>query len=146
MQESIASIRVLIFISSLKATRSLSKSLEATFDAAKPLRIALADWFQARPMVAAQPSRSLASQDLDGNGSLRLAYITAKVSIFRALLRPQISEASPEARSALRTGAIGVAREMYHFLSGLETRHLEAFWHSCMSMSLFYRNGWLTRN
>lgn len=115
---------------SLKATRSLSKSLEATFDAAKPLRIALADWFQARPMVAAQPSRSLASQDLDGNGSLRLAYITAKVSIFRALLRPQISEASPEARSALRTGAIGVAREMYDFLSGLETRHLEAFWHS----------------
>ncbi|KAH7034257.1 fungal-specific transcription factor domain-containing protein [Macrophomina phaseolina] len=115
---------------SLKATRTLSKSLEATFDAAKPLRIALAEWLQARPTVTAQPGYSLVSQDLDASGSLRLAYITAKICIFRALLRPQISEASPEARSALRTGAIGVAREMYDFLSGLETRHLESFWHS----------------
>ncbi|OJD40659.1 fungal specific transcription factor domain protein [Diplodia corticola] len=112
---------------SLKATRYLSGSLEATFDAAKPLRIALADWSQAHPLVAARTS---ASQDLDGNGSLRLAYITAKVSIFRALLRPKISEASTGARIALRIGAIGVAREMYDFLSGLETHHLEAFWHS----------------
>ncbi|KAL1652335.1 hypothetical protein SLS58_000462 [Diplodia intermedia] len=115
---------------SLKATRHLSGSLEATFDAAKPLRIALAEWSQAHPLVAAQPWRGFASQDLDGNGSLRLAYITAKVSIFRALLRPQISEASHGARAALRTGAISVAREMYDFVSGLETHHLEAFWHS----------------
>ncbi|KAB2574569.1 putative transcriptional regulatory protein [Lasiodiplodia theobromae] len=115
---------------SLRATRHLSRSLEATFDAAKPLRIALAEWSQARPLIAAQPSRTLASQDLDGNGSLRLAYITAKISIFRALLRPQISEASPEARAALRTGAISVAREMYDFATGLETHHLEAFWPS----------------
>ncbi|KAK2046670.1 fungal-specific transcription factor domain-containing protein [Colletotrichum somersetense] len=115
---------------SLKATRVLSKSLDATFEVARPLRMELAQWLQDRPDVADQPSTCVPHHGLDGNGSIKLAYITAKISIFKALLRPKNTEAPIEARTALRTGAMAVAREMYDFLVRLEAHHLEAFWHS----------------
>ncbi|KAF0324065.1 fungal specific transcription factor domain protein [Colletotrichum asianum] len=118
------------FISSVKATRALSKSLEASFEVARPLRIELAQWSQDHPDVGEQPSPALPHHGLDGNGSLRLAYITAKVAVFKALLRPKSNEAPAEARAALRTGAMAVAREMYDFLAKLGPHHLEAFWHS----------------
>ncbi|KAK2025841.1 fungal-specific transcription factor domain-containing protein [Colletotrichum zoysiae] len=115
---------------SVKATRVLSKSLDATFEVARPLRMELAQWLQDRPDVADQPSTCVPHHGLDGNGSIKLAYITAKISIFKALLRPKNTEAPIEARMALRTGAMAVAREMYDFLVRLEAHHLEAFWHS----------------
>ncbi|OHF02526.1 fungal specific transcription factor domain-containing protein [Colletotrichum orchidophilum] len=115
---------------SIKATRALSKSLEASFEVARPLRIELAEWLQNRPDVGEQPSASLPESGLDGNGSLKLAYITAKIAMFKALLRPKSIEVPTEARTALRTGAMTVAREMHDFLAKLEARHLEAFWHS----------------
>ncbi|KAK6208609.1 fungal specific transcription factor [Colletotrichum tabaci] len=115
---------------SIKATRTLSKSLEASFEVARPLRIELAEWLQSHPDVGGQPSAATPFHGLDGNGSLRLAYITAKVAVFKALLRPKSTEAPVEARAALRTGAMAVAREMYDFLSKLGAHHLEAFWHS----------------
>ncbi|KAJ0357524.1 hypothetical protein COL154_010005 [Colletotrichum chrysophilum] len=95
-----------------------------------PLRIELAQWSQDHPDVGEQPSPALPHHGLDGNGSLRLAYITAKVAVFKALLRPKSNEAPAEARAALRTGAMAVAREMYDFLAKLGPHHLEAFWHS----------------
>ncbi|WYZ39511.1 hypothetical protein EsH8_III_001425 [Colletotrichum jinshuiense] len=115
---------------SVKATRALSKSLEASFEVARPLRIELAEWLQDRPDVAGQPSATLPRHGLDGNASLKLAYITAKVAVFKALLRPKSDEAPAEARTALRTGAMAVAREMYDLLAKLEVHHVEAFWHS----------------
>ncbi|TQN68780.1 Transcriptional activator protein DAL81, partial [Colletotrichum shisoi] len=117
---------------SIKATRTLSKSLEASFEVARPLRIELAEWLQSHPDVGGQqqPSAATPLHGLDGNGSLRLAYITAKVAVFKALLRPKSTEAPVEARAALRTGAMAVARDMYDFLSKLGAHHLEAFWHS----------------
>ncbi|KAF9880820.1 hypothetical protein CkaCkLH20_01862 [Colletotrichum karsti] len=115
---------------SVKATRVLTKSLEASFEVARPLRLELAEWLKDHPDVVEQPSPILSNDSLDGNGSLRLAYITAKVAVFRALLRPKSTEAPPEARAALRAGAMAVAREMYDFLARLGPHHLEAFWHS----------------
>ncbi|TDZ16833.1 Transcriptional activator protein DAL81 [Colletotrichum orbiculare MAFF 240422] len=115
---------------SVKATRTLSRSLEASFEVARPLRIQLAEWLQNHPDVGDQPSAATPHHGLDGNGSLRLAYMTAKVAVFKALLRPESNEAPIEARAALRTGAMAVAREMYDFLSKLGAHHLEAFWHS----------------
>ncbi|KXH35366.1 fungal specific transcription factor [Colletotrichum simmondsii] len=115
---------------SIKSTRALSKSLEATFEVARPLRIELAEWLQMRPDVGEQPSASLPECGLDGNGSLKLAYITAKIAVFKALLRPKSIEVPTEARTALRTGSMTVAREMHDFLAKLEAHHLEAFWHS----------------
>ncbi|EQB53428.1 hypothetical protein CGLO_06865 [Colletotrichum gloeosporioides Cg-14] len=128
LTEIVSKIQLNMF--SVKATRALSKSLEASFEVARPLRIELAQWSQDHPDVGEQPSPALPHHGLDGNGSLRLAYITAKVAVFKALLRPKSNEAPAEARAALRTGAMAVAREMYDFLAKLGPHHLEAFWHS----------------
>lgn len=86
---------------------------------------------QDHPDVSQQPSEALLDHGLDGSGSLRLAYITAKIAVFKALLRPKNNEVPIEARNALRTGAMAVARETYDFLAKLGPHHLEAFWHSC---------------
>lgn len=134
---------------SIKATRQLHKSLEATLEVAKPLRIKLTEWFQALPTgLLPNPShhgdsamgspngnnsRRSQSLELDGNGSLQLAYITAKIELFRAMLRPHVTDANAAAVTALRTGALAVAKEISEFLEGLNARELEAFWASCKS-------------
>ena len=127
---------------SLKATKALHISLEATLEVAKPLRIRLTEWYQSLPVgLLPQPSpgspdssrrRSL-HHELDGNGSLYLAYITAKIELFRAMLRPRVTDTNATAVSALRTGALAVAKEVSEFLEGLNARELEAFWASCKS-------------
>ena len=130
---------------SIKATKALHNSLEATLEVAKPLRIRLTEWYQTLPAgLLPQPNpgspdesrrRSL-QHELDGNGSLYLAYITAKIELFRAMLRPRVTDTNATAVSALRTGALAVAREVFEFLEGLNARQLEAFWASCTSSIL----------
>ena len=127
---------------SLKATRSLHNSLDATLEVAKPLRLRLTEWYQSLPPgLLPQPSttpvspgsgrRRSSAHELDGNGSLHLAYITAKIELFRAMLRPRATDANSAALLALRTGALTVAGEMFEFLEGLQPNELEAFWASC---------------
>ena len=125
---------------SIKATKTLHNSLEATLDVAKPLRIRLTEWYQSLPAgLLPQPSsgspdngrRNSLQQELEGHGSLHLAYITAKIELFRAMLRPRITDTNATAVSALRTGALAVAREVFEFLERLNARELEAFWASC---------------
>lgn len=141
---------------SIKATRQLHTSLEATLDVAKPLRIRLTEWNQTLPagLLPSQPAttttttttngapspilnspgsdrRKSVQLELDGNGSLQLAYITAKIELFRAMLRPRVTDANAAAITALRTGALAVAKEISTFLDDLHARELEAFWTSC---------------
>ncbi|KAI7634506.1 hypothetical protein KC343_g2355 [Hortaea werneckii] len=126
---------------SLKATRLLHNSLDATLEVAKPLRLRLTEWYQSLPPgLLPQPSntpvspgsgrRRSSAHELDGNGSLHLAYITAKIELFRAMLRPRATDANSAALLALRTGALTVAGEMFEFLEGLQPNELEAFWAS----------------
>ncbi|KAK4495396.1 hypothetical protein PRZ48_013727 [Zasmidium cellare] len=129
---------------SLRATRQLHASLEATLEVAKPLRIRLTEWYQMLPpgLLPNQPNgtSSIGSPDsgrrrsmqleLDGGGSLQLAYITAKIELFRAMLRPRVTDANAAAVTALRTGALAVAKEISEFLESLNARELEAFWAS----------------
>ena len=124
----------------IRATRALHSNLEATLEVAKPLRLRLTEWYKSLPGgLLPQPSpgspdssrrRSL-QHELDGNGSLHLAYITAKIELFRAMLRPRVTDTNATAVSALRTGALTVAREVFEFLEGLNAQELEAFWASC---------------
>lgn len=125
---------------SIRATKRLQNDIDATLETAKPLRIRLADWYQSLPegllpnqrsASPESPRRRSSQHELDGNGSLHLAYITAKIELFRAMLRPQVTDASGQAVTALRVGAIGAAREVFEFLEGLNARELEAFWASC---------------
>lgn len=133
---------------SIRATKSLHTSLESTLDVAKPLRIRLTNWHLALPpnllITPTNPSsttnsptpiprRKSLNHELNGNGSLHLAYITTKISLFRAMLRPRVAASSTtgtSAVSALRTGALAVAREITDFLENLNARELEAFWAS----------------
>ncbi|KAK5136154.1 hypothetical protein LTR08_003991 [Meristemomyces frigidus] len=124
---------------SLRATKALQGSLESTLEVAKPLRIRLTAWFQSLPTGFLPQStvespditqRRSSQHELDGTGSLHLAYITAKIELFRAMLRPQMTDTNAVAVSALRTGALAVAKEVVDFLEGLHERELEAFWAS----------------
>ncbi|GAB7353496.1 hypothetical protein MBLNU459_g3945t1 [Dothideomycetes sp. NU459] len=114
---------------SIKSTRALCNSIEATLEVAKPLRIRLSKWFQNLPQGLLDASKNRKAHDLNGQGALHLAYITAKIELFRAMLRPK-TDANAQAGSAIRTGAIGVAREVFDFLEALDGSHLEAFWPS----------------
>ena len=125
---------------SITATKALHKSLEGTLEVAKPLRLRLTNWYQTLPAgffpqpTPASPDgtrRKSQQHELDGNGSLHLAYITAKIELFRAMLRPRVTDNNATAVSALRTGALAVAKEVFDFLEGLNARELEAFWASC---------------
>lgn len=141
---------ILSSLFSIRATRALHNSLEATIDVAKPLRIRLTDWYQNLPARLKLPAdseslsptsgryqKSLAQLPLDGTGSLQLAYITAKIELFRAMLRPRVTDSSSaNAVQALRSGALAVGKEVLAFVEALNARELEAFWGSCKSTSI----------
>ncbi|KAL1301567.1 hypothetical protein AAFC00_005803 [Neodothiora populina] len=114
---------------SLKSTRKLCNSLESTLEVAKPLRLKLAQWYKDLDKDRLSPANDRKAHDLNGEGSLHLAYITAKIELFRAMLRPR-GEANVQAGAALRQGAISLAKEMFEFLDALDVSHLEAFWPS----------------
>ncbi|KAI5203956.1 hypothetical protein E4T39_03884 [Aureobasidium subglaciale] len=114
---------------SIKATRKLCGSLDATLEVAKPLRVRLSQWYQDLPPDLLPTARVGKGHDLNGQGGLHLAYITAKIQLFRAMFRP-MSEPGSQATNALRTGAIAVARELFEFLESLDANHMEAFWPS----------------
>jgi hypothetical protein len=129
---------------SVKATKALHNRFEATLEAAKPLRLRLTQWHQDLPpgllnhtSASSTPElsnrRKSLAHELDGNASLQMAYITAKIALFRAMLRPRTDDMqhnTSSAAAALRTGAIAVAREVFDFLENLNARELEAFWAS----------------
>jgi hypothetical protein len=134
---------VLSQLFSIRAATRLQHNLEATIDVVQPLRVRLTEWHQnlpanLRPTPSTSPAasprqRRFSSQPpLDGNGSLHLAYITAKIELFRAMLRPRVTDSnSVTAVQALRTGALAVGREVLGFLNGLTSKETEAFWASC---------------
>jgi hypothetical protein len=114
---------------SIKATRKLCNSLDATLEVAKPLRVRLSQWYQDLPSELLSSSRAGNGHDLNGQGSLHLAYITAKIQLFRAMFRP-VSDPDTQATNALRTGAVAVGKEISEFLESLDATHTEAFWPS----------------
>lgn len=132
---------------SIRATRRLQSDLEGTINVAQPLRVRLTEWHQKlppnlrlnlNPTPVASPQQPItASQSpLDGNGSLHLAFITAKIELFRAMLRPRVTHSSSaSAVQALRSGALAVGREVLDFLNGLGPKEVEAFWASCKCLS-----------
>jgi hypothetical protein len=117
---------------SIKATRKLCNSLDLTLEVARPLRVRLNQWYQELPPNLLSTAKASYGQDLNAQGGLHLAYITAKIQLFRAMLRPA-SEPDAYATTALRTGAIAMGRELFEFVESLDTNHMEAFWPSCKS-------------
>ena len=128
----VAELLLTILQSSIKATRKLCDSLDATLEVAKPLRLRLSTWYQNLPPHLFSITRNEVGHDLNAQGGLHLAYITAKVQLFRAMFRPA-TDSGTQAKSAVRTGAIAVGRELFEFLETLDANNMEAFWPSCKS-------------
>lgn len=117
---------------SVKAARKLCTSLDMTLEVARPLRVRLSQWYQEVPSHLLPTVKASYGQDLNAQGGLHLAYITAKIQLFRAMLRPA-SEPDNYATTALRTGAITMGKDLFEFVESLDTNHMEAFWPSCES-------------
>lgn len=121
---------ILANLYTLTAVRSLGTRLEATLEVAKPCRLRLTEWSQGLPP-------GFLSKNFDATGEeppehrpymLYLAYITAKIALFRAMLRPRVTDANVAAITALRTGARAVAHEAAMFLERLSPEVMEGFW------------------
>ena len=117
--------------SSVKALRKLSTSYEATMDTAKPLTARLSHWYQSLPPSLSVTQLSNKKHELNSHGALHLAHITARVELFRAMMRPKVVEGVSPSAGALRNGAMAVAKDALSFLESLDASHLEAFWPSC---------------
>jgi hypothetical protein len=157
---------------SIRGTSQTASNLALTLERAKPLRARLKEWKEASTDAIASIGQSttlrsdshspeasahglLETQDtdgsetLDGNASLRLAYIVAVMTLYRALLRAieNTTEAANNGvnmeshnagRSAILTGARECAKEAVEFAEDLRSRGAvgvwDAFWHSCKLM------------
>ncbi|KAJ9157396.1 Fungal specific transcription factor domain containing protein [Pleurostoma richardsiae] len=139
----------------VRAMRSTTGDLQLALNTAKPLRARLMQWHQSLPpslrlthgagsTAESQPgSSSGIDNDLSSTGSLRLAYVVAHLSLFRALLRPlamaaltaqslsdQPSFWDSEGAVAVVQGALGSAKELVNFIESLTAADWDSFWHS----------------
>jgi hypothetical protein len=154
---------------SIRATSQTARNLELSLERAKPLRARLRDWREAsRDDIASTGLSNLTRNDsqspeastyttlkevdhdnvetLDGNASLRLAYIIAVMTLYRALLRAMENtaedfhtDANYAGRIAVLAGAKECAKEAVEFAEDLRNRGSagvwDAFWHSCKCMT-----------
>ncbi|KAF2741223.1 hypothetical protein EJ04DRAFT_480426 [Polyplosphaeria fusca] len=126
---------------SVRATSQTATNLDLALERAKPLRSRLKDWKEESSVAIAQ-SDDESTELLDGNASLRLAYIIAVMTLYRALLRAientPISTASEHnataGRAAILAGTKECAKEAVEFAEDLRSRGAtgvwDAFWHS----------------
>ncbi|OQU94945.1 Fungal specific transcription factor domain-containing protein isoform 1 [Cladophialophora immunda] len=134
-----------------QATLRLANDVQGAIDAAKVIRAQLKEWHDALPAALQTHAQSdkrdpatVPRQDLDGQSSLRLAYVVAQLAVFRALLRPVSMVAihrgsgqglpdkpvlEPDAARAIVRGAITCLEELVEFVEGLTTIQWDAFWH-----------------
>ncbi|KAF6795005.1 fungal specific transcription factor domain-containing protein [Colletotrichum sojae] len=121
------------FASTLRAV-SKKQTVEALISQAGGPRQQLLDWLEhlpqslrLRPEETSSPGRSI-----EGHAPLHVAYYTAHILIFRALLRPIVSEddllPSPASTGPVLQASRGLAQAATRFVRGLGARHQSAFW------------------
>lgn len=155
----------------IRATSQTAKNLALSLERAKPLRARLKIWKEAStaaiaanilsgrtrndshsPEATTHSTLKLQEDDdgetLDGNASLRLAYIVTAMTLYRPLLRAIENTTDWAAaenddtlqaagRTAILAGAKECAKEAVEFAEDLRSRGAagvwDAFWHSCRS-------------
>lgn len=134
----------------VSAMKKTTGDFQLALETAKPFRARLKQWQDDLPPslrlsgLESVHSRGHGPDELYSTGSLRLAYITAQVMLFRALLRPlatalimsQNSFEAPtfwesDAAVAVVRGAVGCAKELVRFIEGLTTADWDSFWFTC---------------
>ncbi|KAJ9633471.1 hypothetical protein H2204_007021 [Knufia peltigerae] len=138
----------------VRAIKTTANDLHTSLDLGRSIRIRLQEWkdglpdflkFRRRDLELASrqgpPSEQIARR-LDSTGSLHLSYITAHMTLFRALLRPLdlwtniAKHDTAKARTmydialAVVRGALLCVRELVEFMEDLTNSHWNAFWHS----------------
>ncbi|KAL4875885.1 fungal-specific transcription factor domain-containing protein [Aspergillus karnatakaensis] len=121
----------------VKAVSRTSNDLEYSLEAARLPRARLKEWRDRLPerLQRLQPIMTATQRDLDGTGSLYLAYIVTHMSLFRALLRPVrsvpgIIDESPDSARAVIQGALLCVKEFVEFVERLTGAQWNAFWHT----------------
>lgn len=138
---------------SVRAAANTATNIDFSLEAARPLRAKLKHWHDELPpnlkrqgvqTFNTEPSQTLWS--LNAHGSFYLAYLTAQLTLFRALLRPVSAMASlPTSPAhadnadaeqihgpkAVITGALTVVEEVIVLAESLSSSEWDAFWHSC---------------
>jgi len=128
---------------SVRAVQRTSKDFLLSLDLAHSLRGRLKSWNDSfPPALSSHHPDSVGYHGMAGLGghpSLRLGFIVANMTLFRALLRPVENMSSIDtqdrgtlgSRMAVRAGAKGCAEEAVEFVENLERGAMDAFWHSC---------------
>jgi len=129
----------------LRAISQTAKDFPRSLELAKPLRTRLRSWKDAFSLSL--PDHRI---ELDGTPSLKLAYIVATMTLFRALLRPLetqdvLSEELKSGRAALLTGAKECSKEAIEFVEGLSHGVWDAFWHSWSRANFAMASSFLMR-
>jgi hypothetical protein len=97
---------------------------------ARPLEDRLAQWHRALPVELTMAW--LHPGQLNTNATLHVAYLAAKMVLYRAMLRPfHGAEIANPAYAAVRSGALESAKEFLLMLDDLRPEHLQGFWYSC---------------
>ncbi|PLB44213.1 hypothetical protein P170DRAFT_513438 [Aspergillus steynii IBT 23096] len=137
----------------VRAMNQMTMDLRLALNLVRPLRERLMKWNQDLPQflrVGADgntnreiPLGGWVMSGLVSSGSLRLAYLTAQVSLFRVLLRPlamagitaqthpeQLSLWENDGAAAVIVGATQSTRELVRFVETLTNADWDSFWYS----------------
>ncbi|KAH8892655.1 hypothetical protein GQ53DRAFT_746115 [Thozetella sp. PMI_491] len=138
----------------MRAASQTAGNIPGSLQAAKLLRQRLKEWHHNLPSELRQSwykdrDRAMhpvsSKHELDGNASLWVAFFTAQLAIFRALLRPISMQSLPSAQpnsdtegnsltsnpqftSAVIRGALSGLRDLVNFVEQLTTVEWDAFW------------------
>ncbi|KAF5510612.1 Transcriptional activator protein DAL81 [Colletotrichum siamense] len=101
---------------------------------AKPIVMMLREWYAKLPEALQLQETRL--KKLSANGSLHLSYISIDLALHRSLVRNISSNAPPELRAAIRTGARARLAAASNIISNLQMEHIQSFWGFAASAQL----------
>ncbi|WQF81973.1 hypothetical protein CDEST_06987 [Colletotrichum destructivum] len=101
---------------------------------AKPIVMMLREWYAKLPEALQLQETRL--KKLSANGSLHLAYISIDLALHRSLVRNISSNAPPELRVAIRTGARARLAAASNIIANLQMEHIHSFWGFAASAQL----------
>ncbi|GJD01491.1 fungal specific transcription factor domain-containing protein [Colletotrichum higginsianum] len=101
---------------------------------AKPIVMMLREWYAKLPEALQLQETRL--KKLSANGSLHLAYISIDLALHRSLVRNISSNAPPELRVAIRTGARARLAAASNIIANLQMEHIQSFWGFAASAQL----------
>ncbi|KAH7088485.1 nitrogen regulatory protein OTam [Paraphoma chrysanthemicola] len=111
-----------------EAARRANEGVRWILEIAKPLQLALRQWFSSLPAVLKM--ENLAARKLSSTGYLHLGYYAVEMTLHRRILRYLSSVDDRGLRSICRQAAQVRLKSAMDFVSSLRPEHLQSFWYS----------------